>query len=77
VVPVISRAKEQAAPAGDRQWEIRKPGGTLLVSASQPMQRGNPPADRAFSLCPGFQVLPLKIPARGSAAVTCKLALRM
>lgn len=72
-VPVISRQGEPAARTGDGRWEIRKPGGLLVVDSASAIQAVCPPTERAFSLSPGFQVLPLRIESHGAATVSCKL----
>lgn len=76
VVPVISRQDEAVTARGDGQWEIQKPGGTLMVHSNNPIQCGKPPGKRAFSLCPGFQVLPLRLTSRGTNPVSCTLTCR-
>jgi hypothetical protein len=76
VVPVISRRSESVVAKSDSQWEIHKPGGTLVVDSSNPIEPSKLAGERAFSLCPGFQVLPVRISSSDQASVSCKLTFR-
>jgi hypothetical protein len=74
VVPVISRKSEPVTSTGDKQLEIRKPAGVLVVSSAIAFQPVTTPGARGFSLSPGFQVLPLRIQSRGAEPASCRLS---
>jgi hypothetical protein len=76
VVPVISRRSESVVAKSDSQWEIHKPGGTLVVDSSNPIEPSKLAGERAFSLCPGFQVLPVRISSTDHTSISCKLTFR-
>jgi hypothetical protein len=58
VLPVVSPTGEKVLQSNEREIQIQKPGGNLIIESDAPLQIPNVPRGRIFNMVPGFEAVP-------------------
>lgn len=77
VLPLISPNHEKVTQVSNKQIEVHKEGGTVIVSANAPITIMKTAKSRVFNMVPGMEALPIKIDFTGDIEkVVCTISVQ-
>lgn len=76
VLPVISPSGEKVRQVTPNRIEIVKPGGTLVIESTSPLEIAPSEKDRVFNMVPGAEAVPIftHLPATAGGQVRCTVS---